>query len=345
VTVSSILIVNMNYLGDALMTTPAVRALKSQYSGARIDVIAGSTAAYGALEILALDPDIDKLIPRINGGSLARGWQLFNVIKRGSYDTVVVLPSIPFYNFIAKLFPRCNVLTVPRAREDVHMADHMLNSILNLTPKSPVDRTMVMEVPTSAESDAEVLICTLDRELPLVAFNLGASRPQKRWPAEHFARAAEMLVRAGRAVVLIGGDNEQDIQAARMVMSYVTEYQPGSTFRIVDLVGKTSLRTLSGIISKSRVIVTGDTGAMHIATALRVPVIALFGSTSPEFTGPYGGTNNVIIDLKLSCAPCGTHPTCGGKFDCMVGIKPETVIDTINNILVSEGQVVACKVS
>ena len=80
---TKVLVINMNYLGDALMTTPAIRVLKRHFQQVEIDVIAGATNSYGALEILSLDPDIDHLIARVDGGSLARGWQLLKVISKG----------------------------------------------------------------------------------------------------------------------------------------------------------------------------------------------------------------------------------------------------------------------
>ena len=96
-----ILVVNMNYMGDALMTTPAHAALRLAWPGARIDAIAGASTGYGAADALALCPDIDTIIARAPGGAAALCAQLFSVIRAGRYDAVVVLPSIPAYELTA----------------------------------------------------------------------------------------------------------------------------------------------------------------------------------------------------------------------------------------------------
>jgi len=327
--ISSILVVNMNYLGDALMTTPAIRALKNAFEDVRIDVVAGSTASYGALEILQLDPDVDRFIPRASGGSFARGLQLFRIIKANNYDLVVVLPSIPFYNFIAQMAAK-NVVVVPKADESKHMADHMLDCISRSLSLPPSPRSLVISVPEKASQFATAALKNLVFGNRLVVLNLGASRPQKRWPAEHFASTARLAINAGYNLALVGGDNPQDKATADVIMRGVVLPPEALSARIVNLVGKTTLDQLSAVIQAGSVLVTADTGAMHIASALHVPMIALFGSTSAHFTGPYGPKENVcVLDLHLSCAPCGTHPTCNGAFDCMRGITPEQVLASI----------------
>lgn len=333
---TNILIINMNYLGDALMTTPAIRAIKTNFRDSRIDVIAGSTNKYGALEILSLDPDIDRLIPRINGGSFKRGWQLFNVIRAGMYDLVVVLPSLPFYVAIAKLAAGSGVIAVPKAREDCHMAEHMLKTISAAFPSVPVQSQMVMQVPRAASHFAAQVTANLDCSRPLVALNVGSSRPQKRWPPVNFASAILECLQSGRNVVLLGSADREDRLTVETLLALLEGKVDLGEGRFLNLVGKTSLDELSGIIEVCNAIVTGDTGAMHIAAALNVPIVALFGSTKSDFTGPYGGAENVVINLKLPCSPCGTHPTCGGKFQCMSGITADLVLNALDTILKRE---------
>ena len=342
--VHSILVVNMNYLGDALMTTPAVRALKKAFEKVRIDVIAGSSANYGALEILSLDPDIDRLIPRINGGSLARGAQLFKIIVKDRYDLVVILPSLPFYSFIAKLTGR-RVVTVPKADESKHMADHMLDAVMQMLPKSLVTpRSFVMNVPDQSALFAAELFKKFREPKRLVVFNMGASRPQKRRPAAHFAKAAAMVVDSGFNLALVGGENEQDKDAACLVMTAVADANLCGS--VINIVGKTTLEQLAAVIKAGSVVVTADTGAMHIASALETPLVALFGSTKPGFTGPYGeGGKTAVLDIGLSCAPCGTHPTCNGRYDCMTGISPEYVLESILKLTNVSEEIVACGIS
>ena len=82
---------------------------------------------------------------------------------------------------------------------------------------------------------------------------------------------------------------------------------------------------------------------MHIASALNIPVIALFGSTKPGFTGPYGeGRQTIVLDLELPCAPCITRPTCNGRYDCMRGICPEDVMESILKLIQVPEEIVVC---
>jgi heptosyltransferase-2 len=334
VKIKRILVVNMNYLGDALMTTPAIRALKQSIEGVTIDVIAGSTAHYGALEVLSMCPDIDLLIPRADGGSFARGKQLFRVISVGNYDLVVILPTLPFYSMVARM-TGSNVLLVPKADESKHMADHMLESLTAVLPDVTAPRELVMSVPDAAIESAAALLCCLRPATPLILLNVGASRPQKRWPVAYFAEAAKLIVESGCNVALVGGSNAQDLEAASEVMRKMTDLNIPDN-RVIDLVGGTTLGQLSAIIQQVTVVVTADTGAMHIASALGVPLVALFGSTSAHFTGPYGSMSRTrVLDLHLACAPCITHPTCNGRFDCMTGITPKDVMKSILDLMES----------
>jgi heptosyltransferase-1 len=201
-----------------------------------------------------------------------------------------------------------------------------------------------MQVPDKAERYIDQIFLRLDSSKRLVVFNMGASRPQKRWPAEHFAEATKKVVNAGFNVALVGGDNEQDQNAAAVVMGAIAESK--LTCSVINLVGQTTLEQLSAVIKAGSVIVTADTGAMHIASALETPVVALFGSTKPGFTGPYGeGGKTVIHDLGLFCAPCVTHPTCNGRYDCMTGILPEHVLESILKLMDMSEEIVVCRTS
>jgi len=158
----------------------------------------------------------------------------------------------------------------------------------------------------------------------VVGLVIGATRPQKRWPEEYWVQLAEKLWKANKvSCVLLGGPEEQE-QAQRILA------HPGEA-PLSSMVGRTTEKQLAAVIGKLGLVVSGDTGPLHIATAMATPVIAIFGSTDPADTGPWvrganAGPATVLYEA-LSCAPCRKHPTCGGSVDCLRLLTPERVFE------------------
>jgi ADP-heptose:LPS heptosyltransferase len=322
-----ILVVNMNYLGDALMTTPALAALRSAHPEARIDTIAGATNGYSAAYVLRMNPDIDEVIPRVAGGAMARCWQLARILRSGRYQAVVVLPSIPAYNTTARLSGTAVRVNTPQLEGRVHLADHLLEAVQPLTGDTAQGKRLVLQVPPDAQESARRRLAALPhRGAPIIAVNVGATRPQKRWPREHFVSLAKLLARE-KNIVLLGGPVQSDQETAERVRESV------GAENILDLTGQTTIAELAGVIATCDALVTADTGAMHIASAVGTPQVALFGSTDPAVTGPYGASPARVIYKSLSCAPCGKHPTCAGRYDCLQSIEPEEVMLALKDLL------------
>ncbi|BDI33048.1 hypothetical protein CCAX7_50990 [Capsulimonas corticalis] len=328
-----ILVVNMNYLGDALLTTPAMAAMRRAYPDAQIDTIVGSGAAAG---VLAGNPDIDKIIPRTARDSWGRCKQLFQTLKRGKYTDVVILPPLPAYAltaFVAGTPVRVGqanrgmnrFLTDLRHTNAVHMADAMLDTVHVPNDARPAHRSLTVAVDPQAVVETDQLLARLgiDLERDLVAVNVGATRPQKRWMAENFAAVLDEL--SDHQLVLIGSGPE-DEALTKDVLGRVRVAQP------VNLVSKTSIPQLAALLRRSRALLSADSGPMHLATAVGAPVIALFGSTDPRITGPYDEESQSIYKA-LHCAPCGNHPTCEGRFDCMRAITPEEAALAVRSLL------------
>lgn len=332
-----ILVVNLNYLGDALMTTPAHALLRRAYPKARIDAIAGAEAPYGAFEALANNPDIDNLIPRASGGAARRCWQLWSTLVRGRYDAVVILPPIPAYDIAAALAFTPRRVFGRRAAENEHMCDAMLSTVAEFTGVQPDKPKMVLRVTDQERERASALLQPAAARGPLVAVNLGASRPQKRWPTSSFIVLVKALARAGRSAVLLGGPNASEREAAAEVIEAV------GASAALDLTGKTTIRELAAVIESCAVVVSADTGAMHMAAALGTPVAALFGSTNPATVGPYGETPSRVLYKKLDCSPCENHPSCGGLFSCMSEIAPVEVQRSVDELLALAKPVPAVK--
>ena len=162
-----------------------------------------------------------------------------------------------------------------------------------------------------------------DLNAPLVAVNVGATRPQKRWFAESFAETLDLL---GDVQSVLVGAGEHDEAIADEVLRRVQKAAP------VNLVGRTSVKQLAAVLSRCDLLLSADSGPMHLATAVGTPTVALFGSTDPAATGPYDGVSRVIYKA-LPCAPCGNHPTCGGRYDCLRAITSGEVALAVRALL------------
>jgi len=163
---------------------------------------------------------------------------------------------------------------------------------------------------------------------PVVGVCPGSVWATKRWTPEGFASVIDSLIRRYRAKVLIlGAPNDRPVVSE--ILSVCRE-------KPVNLIGRTTPMQLAGLLSFCRLAVTNDNGAMHVAAALEIPTIAMFGSTTLDLG--YGPLNPraLVIEKALSCRPCGPHghPRCPlGHFNCMKEILPGEVMDAAGKLL------------
>ena len=154
-----------------------------------------------------------------------------------------------------------------------------------------------------------------------VAMNVSARWPTKRWPTASFAEVADRLQQEGcGAVVMIGGTEERaDVAAVRGMMKTSS----------IDLAGATTVGLLPALLSRASLLITNDSGPMHIAAAVGIPVVALFGPTSAARTGPYGVGHNVLTG-KVPCSPCFSR-TCHNTLplECLRLVSPQQVLAVV----------------
>lgn len=164
----------------------------------------------------------------------------------------------------------------------------------------------------------------LNIDSPWIAMNIGGRWPTKRWPSKFFAMTADQLQQKGLGrIVLIGGPEDQGV--AQEVTSLMVTTP-------IDLTGKTPLTILPALLQATRVLITNDSGPMHLAAALRTPVVAVFGPTNPARTGPYG-KEHVTLVSEVPCHPCYSRSCQNAKqLECLFTIAPRQVVEAAESL-------------
>lgn len=322
-----ILVIKPGAMGDLLHLTPAIRALKSRYPSALIDIMVGNTPS---IDLFRHHPAINATLVFNRWGehkSLVSLIPLWRRIRAGRYDLVINFQRANLRSWLLTLaaFP-CKVLIYHKSRtRNIHaVADHFETlSPLGVTMDQP---TLDFYVGEADQAWARQCLDTaLPDRPPLVAMNLGASNRIKCWSPEGFAALANRLGEHGIATILIGGKIERDL--ADQVISRLTR-------SCLDLVGTLTMGQLGGVLSRCDVLVSGDTGPLHLATAVRTPVVALFGAIDPDRTGPVGANAVVLRHPEIPCVPCNAR-SCVNRMplECMQRITVDEVHTSVMTLL------------
>ncbi len=340
----------MNWLGDAVMTTPALLRLREALPATHLALLTPAKLA----DLWADHPAVDEVIPFTPREGL---WKLASRLRSGHFGAALVLPNSPrsaLECFLARIPVRVGFGRSLRSWALTHPVLPRADAVKMHKPSVAEIRQRLQSgmpnpalPPASAHHSLEYLalvqafgakadplpprleISAAGREAALSKFGLspgvrwlglnpGAEYgPAKRWPAGRFAAVARAVsVSAGVRWVLFGGGSDRSITAE------IQAALPGA----LDLAGRTSLGELMAVLSSVELLLTNDTGPMHVAAALGVPVVVPFGSTSPELTGPGlpGDPRHRWIRTGVPCAPCFLRE-CPIDFRCMLGLDAERV--------------------
>jgi len=371
---SKVVIRSVNWLGDAVMSMPALQRLRKARPGDRICILTHEKLA----ELWKLHPAIDQVVSFSKDQGV---WSIASALRAGEFDLALIFPNSfrsALEPFLARIKSRIGyagngrsfLLTqpLPRRAADVPMRkrstaeihklvrsgipgpqptalsakSHHIYHYLELTKE--LGAVTEPEPPTLAISapDRDAFISKFGLQdargasVPIVGLNPGAEYgPAKRWPVDYFTQAALQIFGEIPVLFLLFG-SVTDQTLTRQIADALSGASPVKRPRVIDLAGRTSLRELAAGLNLCSVLVTNDTGPMHLATAVGTRVIVPFGSTSPELTAPGlpGDKRNAILQSDAPCSPCFRRE-CPIDLRCLKSIKSELAASKTKAALLS----------
>jgi lipopolysaccharide heptosyltransferase I len=343
-----ILLIKPSSLGDIIHGLPVLRALREKWPSARISWVVKEQWA----DILRGHPMIDELI-LLRPDSLTRGLRAFRKrLRQGEYDLAVDLQGLFRSGLIAGLSGAKTRLGFGNAREgaplfythrvtvakELHAVDRNLAlaaSLLGRNSNPRVDHFTPNLFPLYVGPETyRRMIQRLTDILPprggsgagmgspRIALFPGGRWDKKRWPADGFTRLGLHLNRELNARIILLGSGQE----GRLIQSVGDGLKDAAA--LTDL----NLREMAALLSEMDLVITNDSGPMHIASAVGTPVVALFGPTDPGRTGPYGSMNRVVR-FEMPCSPCFRRPCIHPRFLCMESITVEEVMDGAKKML------------
>jgi len=335
----NLLVRGVNWIGDAVMTLPALKALRKGLPDAKISLLVKPWVA----PLFENNPDINEIITyedRHQG--LTGKLRLSSELKKKEFCASLLFQNAfdgALIAFLSRISSRIGynrdyrglLLTdaVPFDNDDRKI--HHVHYYLSLIKKAGIDSEYSLPyIYLSLEERLRARDALKNLNRPVIGINPGATYGStKRWPPENFADVSKRIIsEIGGSVVIFGSKDEAVIAEE---IERILGYQPSAISRQLNLSGKTNLRELASLISECDILLTNDSGPMHIGYAVGTPLIAIFGSTDPALTGPLG-KGNIVIKKNAECSPCFKRKCDKQEIACMNAITPDEVFDAVKQL-------------
>jgi heptosyltransferase-2 len=330
-----------NWLGDAVMALPALAALRRHFAQSHLTIAAVPSVAAIFREDTDVAPDAVVDLPASTSATV-------QALREGRFDLGILLPNSwrSAWQFrragIGEIWGyggsgRGLLLTraARRSRGVVHQADYYRHLVTDLgVACEPGLTPRIAPRPSSAAEAAKLLSAAgVTESTRLVTFAPGAAYGQaKQWLPQRAAEVAARLIRHQDVTcVLVGAGHDRD--AGRAIESWFRAHAPEAAGCVVNLIGRTSLRALAGVLSRTAAVVANDSGAMHLAAALGRPVVAVFGPTDDRVTRPIG--DHHVLTASVFCRPCMLRD-CPIDHRCMQRISVDQVYDAVSDALATK---------
>ena len=338
----NILVRSLNWIGDAIMATPALAAVRQTFPAARITLLANPVVG----QLFLQHPWVDQVVSFDRTGShrgLAGRLRLAKELRQQHFDLALILPNsfdaalVPFLAGIPARFGKASdgrslMLTRryhAQGLENPHEVQYYRALLESFAIRGDVAQPLLVTAPDEDAAARQLLsehgIAASDL---LLGINAGATfGSAKRWYPERFAAVAQRLAAQwGTRVILFGGPDEVELVAA------IEQHLEG---HCLNLAGKTTVRQLMALIKRCDFFVTNDSGPMHIAAAFGVPLVAVFGPTDHVGTAPCS-ERAVVVRQATECAPCKLR-ACPTDHRCMTSVTVEDVVQAANQLWQNKG--------
>ncbi len=312
------------------MASPALREIRKLFPKSKITLL-----AHPRVEgFWSVFPGMDRVLPLSTGGPKVF-WNMASALRAEGFDTALTFPSSlsSAFLFLAAQIPvrigwsaegRDIFLTHPIDHPDDRKI-HLVWDYLSLAQKAFGRKTgaKLYRLETGIGLEAKQSAARLlgrQASKGVIALGPGAAYgPAKRWPLEYWRELIKLLLTRRKETLVVLGTAEEEAALAPLWngLSQV------DSKRLLNLAGKTEAQVLAAVLSRCRLLVTNDSGPMHLAAAVGTPVVAIFGSTSPLWTGPFGKGHS-LITKNLDCSPC-FQKTCPIGYPCLREITVEAV--------------------
>lgn len=347
----NILVINLMHIGDLMLVTPVLRALRSEYPQARISLLADKKLA----DLVQYNKHIDEclLIDKKGKDDHMLAFAKFILgIREKHFDLVINLHrnerasaiaafsgakrivgySKPGFSLLFnKVMPNKKAI-----KHQIHSHFDVLREAVGV--KHIDDGGLEMWLPEAAEKSAEQIWRTsFEAGRKVVAFNIGASWKTKRWCDDYFAACADQLIDEGYGIAFFGGPMD-----TKLVEACIQKMRNKDSEAMQIFTGKVSLAELAALLRRCVLFLTTDSGPMHVGVAMNVPVVTMFGASPVPGFYPYDA-KDVLIKTPEACHPCGIHE-CPKKGEdhmgCMKHIPVSVVMHYVEDLLRQyEGQV------
>jgi len=349
-----ILIRGVNWIGDAVLTIPAIHAVRKAFPDSYISLLVKPWVA----DIFRVNNDINEIIlyeDRYKGLKGKLG--LAKILKGKKFSTAILLqnafdaalitwlagiPERTGYNTDFRSLLLTNAVPLTKEILAQHQVSYYLN-IVRSTGAGAVAAEPYLSITREERDRAKREIESFNTaQLPVIGINPGATYGSaKRWLPERFAELIISIIDAlNRNVILFGSQSE--IAATHEIVKIIRSYSSQVTHHtsliddyeshILNMAGRTSLRELAALIAECDAFVTNDSGPMHMASALFVPTVAIFGSTNRKTTGPFGRGHRTV-SRNLPCAPCMKRECPEGHLRCMTEVRADEVFEAVKKLL------------